>query len=62
VSPRAATTAQTQTAMIGAKVRVLWSDGQTYPATVLQVTPTHCAVQFGNGHMQWVEHRQMLPA
>ncbi len=59
-SPRAATTAQPQTAMIGSIVRVLWSDGQVYPATVLQVTPTHCSVQFGNGHTQWVENRLIL--
>lgn len=61
VSPRAATTAHAQTPMVGAPVRILWSDGQAYPAMVMEVTPTHCSVRFTNGHTQWVEHRLVLP-
>lgn len=57
ISPRAATTAQPSVQLVGQAVRVLWSDGQPYPATVLQVTPTHCSVRFTNGTVQWVENR-----
>ncbi len=57
ISPRAATTAQPSMQLVGQAVKVLWSDGQPYPATVMQVTPTHCSVRFTNGAVQWIENR-----
>ncbi|MBK6692142.1 MAG: zinc-ribbon domain-containing protein [Myxococcales bacterium] len=62
VSPRAATHAEAPGLHPGSLVRVLWSDGQSYPATVVQMAPAHLLVQFGNGHQQWVELRYISPA
>ncbi len=64
VSPRANTNAQAPRRaplMVGAHVGVLWSDGQTYPATIAQLTATHVLVRFANGHSQWVETRFVIP-
>lgn len=54
VSPKAET-GSTKAISVGVRVRVLWSDGQSYPAIVMQLTPTHTLVRFDNGHTQWVE-------
>lgn len=40
---------------VGRAVLVTWSNGQRYPATVLQLSPTHLLVAFGDGQRHWVE-------
>lgn len=61
ISPKAATTAQPAVHIVGAAVRVIWTDGQSYAATIVQVTPTHCSVRFANGSLQWIEHAKVFP-
>lgn len=38
----------------GTRVNVVWSDGNHYPANVMQVTPGQLLVQFENGAQHWV--------
>ncbi|GMV19435.1 MAG: hypothetical protein HS104_20115 [Polyangiaceae bacterium] len=38
----------------GSKVKVAWSDGNQYPASVMQAAPNQYLVQFDNGSQQWV--------
>ncbi|MBK7580080.1 MAG: hypothetical protein IPI67_07715 [Myxococcales bacterium] len=38
----------------GSKVKVAWSDGQHYAASVMQAAPNQYLVQFDNGSQQWV--------
>lgn len=38
----------------GTQVLVAWSDGNSYPAKVLQMAPQQVMVQFPNGAQQWV--------
>jgi hypothetical protein len=38
----------------GSKVKVAWSDGNAYPASVMQAAPNQYLVQFDNGSQQWV--------
>jgi hypothetical protein len=38
----------------GSRVNVRWSDGNQYPATVMQASPDQYQVQFDNGSQQWV--------
>jgi hypothetical protein len=38
----------------GSKVKVAWSDGNQYPASVMQAAPDQYLVQFDNGSQQWV--------
>jgi hypothetical protein len=39
----------------GARVLVLWADGNRYPGVVHQVAPAHCFVVFPDGQQRWVE-------
>jgi hypothetical protein len=41
----------------GTLVLVYWADGNRYPGTVLQATPTHVFVVFPNGTQQWIDAR-----
>jgi hypothetical protein len=41
----------------GTLVLVYWADGQRYPGTVLQVSPSHLFVAFPNGVQQWIDAR-----
>lgn len=38
----------------GSRVKVAWSDGNHYPASVMQAAPNQYLVQFDNGSQQWV--------
>ena len=38
----------------GSRVGVKWSDGNQYPASVMQAAPNQYLVQFDNGSQQWV--------
>ena len=38
----------------GSQVQVQWSDGNKYPASVMQAAPDQYLVQFPNGSQQWV--------
>ncbi len=38
----------------GSTLLVLWSDGQRYPVTLLDVTPGHALVAWANGGQTWV--------
>ncbi len=38
----------------GSRVAVKWSDGNQYPASVMQAAPDQYLVQFDNGAQQWV--------
>jgi hypothetical protein len=38
----------------GSKVKVAWSDGNQYPASVMQAAPDQYLVQFDNGSQQWI--------
>jgi hypothetical protein len=57
VSPsvRAAPVAPIEPFAVGRPVLVTWSNGQRYPATVLQLSATHVLVAFGDGQRHWVE-------
>ncbi len=48
--------------IVGRAVLVQWSDGNRYPGTIMQVTPTHAQVVFPNGQGQWIETRFLTPA
>ncbi len=54
-SVRAAPVAPIDPFALGRPVLVTWSNGQRYPATVLQLSPTHILVAFGDGQRHWVE-------
>ncbi len=57
VSPsvRAVPVAPVDPFALGRPVLVTWSNGQRYPATVLQLSATHILVAFGDGQRHWVE-------
>jgi hypothetical protein len=38
----------------GSRVKIRWSDGNHYPALVMQAAPGQYLVQFDNGSQQWV--------
>lgn len=46
----------------GARVQVLWSNGQRYPATVSQVSGAQHLVVFPDGQQHWVEAQYLAPA
>jgi hypothetical protein len=46
----------------GARVLVQWSDGQRYPATVVQVAPGQCLVALHGGQQQWVASSNVCSA
>lgn len=48
--------------IVGRKVLVQWSDGNRYPATIMQVTGTHAQVVFPDGRNMWVENQYLTPA
>ena len=54
-SVRAAPVAPIDPFALGRPVLVTWSNGQRYPATVLQLSATHILVAFGDGQRHWVE-------
>jgi hypothetical protein len=54
-SVRAAPVAPIDPFAVGRPVLVTWSNGQRYPATVLQLSATHILVAFGDGQRHWVE-------
>jgi hypothetical protein len=47
--------------IVGRAVLVQWSDGNKYPATIRQVSPTHGEVIFPNGQAMWVENQYLTP-
>lgn len=46
----------------GARVMVLWTDGQRYPATVVQNQGGHFLCTMPNGQQQWVPAQNVSPA
>lgn len=46
----------------GARVLVAWSDGNRYPATVVQAQGEHYLCDMGNGQQQWIPAPQLSPA
>jgi hypothetical protein len=46
----------------GRQVLVLWSDGNRYPATIMQVAAGQSQVVFPDGRNMWVENRYLTPA
>jgi hypothetical protein len=48
--------------MPGRAVMVQWSDGNQYPATLMQNNGAQCQVVFPNGENMWVETRFLTPA
>lgn len=46
----------------GRKVMVQWSDGNQYPATILQNTGAQAQVTFDNGQQMWVDPQFLTPA
>jgi len=46
----------------GSRVMVSWSDGQSYPAQVMQTSPGQTLVQFDNGSQQWVPENTVRKA
>ena len=46
--------------IVGRKVLVAWSDGQKYPANIVQLNGnTHCEVVFPDGRKMWVENQYL---
>lgn len=45
--------------VIGQRVMVQWSDGNRYPANVMQLSATHVQIAFPNGQTHWVEPRYL---
>lgn len=48
--------------IVGRAVLVQWSDGNRYPGTISQVSPSHAHVIFPNGQAQWIETRYLTPS
>lgn len=48
--------------IVGRAVLVQWSDGNKYPATILQVHGNQCQIVFQNGQNMWVENQHLTPA
>lgn len=49
--------------IVGRKVLVQWSDGNKYPATIMQLNgTTQSQVAFPDGRTMWVENQYMTPA
>ncbi len=46
----------------GSRVGVKWSDGNQYPAQVMQAAPGQFLVQFDNGSQQWVPENAVVKA
>jgi hypothetical protein len=46
----------------GARVTLAWSDGNRYPATVVQVHGNQVLCAMENGQQQWVESQYLAPA
>lgn len=46
----------------GARVLVAWSDGNRYPATVVQAQGEHCLCAMSDGQQQWIPAGQLSPA
>ncbi|MCK6590310.1 MAG: hypothetical protein HUU21_29110 [Polyangiaceae bacterium] len=46
----------------GRQVLVQWSDGNRYPATIMQVASGQAQVVFPDGRNMWVENRYLTPA
>jgi hypothetical protein len=46
----------------GSRVGVKWSDGNQYPASVMQAAPNQYLVQFDNGSQQWVPAHAVVKA
>jgi hypothetical protein len=45
----------------GSRVAVSWSDGNRYPAQVMQAAPGQYLVRFDNGSQQWVPEHAIQP-
>jgi hypothetical protein len=45
----------------GARVYVLWADGNRYPATVMHAAGTQCLVAFPDGQQRWVDAQYLTP-
>jgi hypothetical protein len=48
--------------IVGRQVMVAWSDGNKYPATIMQVAQGQAQVAFQNGQSMWVEEKYLTPA
>lgn len=46
----------------GSRVGVRWSDGNHYPASVMQAAPGQYLVQFDNGSQQWIPEHAVVKA
>jgi hypothetical protein len=47
---------------VGRKVLVTWSDGNKYPATIIQVAAGQSQVVFPDGRNMWVGNPYLTPA
>jgi hypothetical protein len=48
--------------IVGRQVLVQWSDGNKYPATIMQTSGVQAQVAFPNGQSMWVETKYLTPA
>jgi hypothetical protein len=48
--------------IMGRKVMVRWSDGNQYPATIMNVGNNQAMVVFPDGRSMWVENQYLTPA
>jgi hypothetical protein len=48
--------------IVGRKVMVRWSDGNQYPATIMQVAPNQAQVAFPDGRSMWIATQYLTPA
>jgi hypothetical protein len=48
--------------IVGRQVLVAWSDGNKYPATIMQVAAGQAQIAFPNGQSMWVEDKYLTPA
>jgi hypothetical protein len=48
--------------IVGRQVLVQWSDGNKYPATIMQIAAGQAQVTFPNGQSMWVEDKYLTPA
>jgi hypothetical protein len=45
----------------GSRVLVTWSDGNRYPASVVQVAPGQCLIALSNGQQHWIAMQWLTP-
>lgn len=48
--------------IVGRQVMVQWSDGNKYPATIMQIADNQSMVVFPDGRNMWIENQYLTPA